>query len=1069
MIDWIHAKFKSLFDIRPGEWLRVGLMFLYFFLVITSYYVIKPVRNSLFVDRLGADNLPYVYIATALFVGVIISIYSRYADRIGRQALILGTFAFLASNLVIFWWLLQTEMWLTSGLFYIWVKLYPLLLVSQFWLVANELFTTPQAKRVFGVVGAGGIVGGIAGSAIAGGLARALGSEGLLLISIGILGLCALIVLVIGRTTKPVRTREVSQQTEETPDPGAWRLLVESSHLRTIAFILGLTIIVGTILDWQLNKAVELFIPGEDAKTAFWGQFFFILNIASLGIQLFLTSYVLRVFGIGVALLLLPLGLLTGSIGILLHPGIWTAAFAKGAEGALRYSLDQSTRELLFLPLTSDIKYRGKPLVDMVVYRGGTGVAGLIVLAGTRLVNFGLQEMAVVASVLIAFWIGVTLVMRREFRASVKRLIPTRDIEPEELIVRHLDPDTRMELYEALDSDEEDEILVALALLEGVEDEEVVRRADRLLNHPSERVRARTLRVLFDAQDRAHLDGVARLLDDPSMDVRIEAIHFVCEFGEMPAGEQMEEFLNRSEDPEVRAAALACLAQHVGGEKLETATSMLTEMARSENGAGAARGRRLAAEAIGTVGAVGDHGRMAEVLAELLQDPDEPVRRAALESAGQVRHPDLVPHLLAHLCCPESRGEARKALASYGSEIFDELVEQMRDPAVPLPVRIAIPAIFYESAGQSAVDALLGTLPEMPPTLRYHILKKLDRMRRNLEGLEFDEEPLERTLRIELQLGYQRSADRLAVGPDAMPLLHDVLKEREAEALERVSRILALLYPLQDIVAAYQGLTADDESLRSAGYELLDSSLSVRHRQLIGPLADPDIMLEDRARRGADLLDEVRLESAASTLERLARDREDLWLGSVARVALQRGPAEPPSEPRAPYHQHELPRVGQAFPQILTESETTMLKLVERADFLRDVDILSEVQTEDLAKFAAITSEREHEEGETLFSEGDGSYEMFLIVSGCVEASRHGETVFLAERGETVGTLAMIDAEPREFTARAVAPTRTLMISRADFLDLLRDDFDLVEGLLAHLTRVVRKLNEELGLEATGG
>ncbi|MHC4066479.1 MAG: hypothetical protein ACYSUI_18535, partial [Planctomycetota bacterium] len=217
--------------IRPGERLRVGLMFSYFFLVITSYYVIKPVRNSLFIERVGADNLPYVYIITALFVGVIISFYSRYADRISRQALILGTFAFLASNLLIFWWLLRQGTLLTSGAFYIWAKLYPLLLVSQFFLVANELFTTPQAKRLFGFIGAGGIIGGIAGSTIAGTFATLVGSSNLLFVSAGILGLCSLLVIVIDRVAEPVRPRPAPSR--ERDGVSACRLLRESDHLRT--------------------------------------------------------------------------------------------------------------------------------------------------------------------------------------------------------------------------------------------------------------------------------------------------------------------------------------------------------------------------------------------------------------------------------------------------------------------------------------------------------------------------------------------------------------------------------------------------------------------------------------------------------------------------------------------------------------------------------------------------------------------------------------------------------------------------------------------------------------------
>jgi AAA family ATP:ADP antiporter len=507
MFERIQRKLLSLLGIRPGERLRAGLMFAYFFLIITSYYVIKPVRNSLFIERLGADNLPYVYIATALFVGVIISFYSRFADRISRHRLVLGTFALLASNLLIFWWVLRSGTLLTSGAFYIWAKLYPLLLVSQFFLVANEMFTTPQAKRLFGFIGAGGILGGITGSTIAGAFATAVGSAQLLLVSVGLLGLSAALLVAIDRVTEPVRPRPAVST--EPSAKGAWHLLAESTHLRTIAYILGLTIVVSTIVDWQFNKAIELFVVGEDAKTAFFGRFFAILNVVSIGIQLFLTSFVLRVFGLGLALLLLPLGLITGSIGILLHPGLWSAAFAKGAEGSLRYSLDQSTRELLWLPVPSELKYRGKPLIDMVVYRGGTGVAGIIVLVATSLFSFGLQEMAILASLLTALWMGVTVSMRREFRASVRRLIRTRDVETDELIVRHLDAATRAELREALDGDDENAVIYALELLDGTENDAIAQRAGRLLAHSSDRVRSRTLRALFDAGNATDISGAS--------------------------------------------------------------------------------------------------------------------------------------------------------------------------------------------------------------------------------------------------------------------------------------------------------------------------------------------------------------------------------------------------------------------------------------------------------------------------------------------------------------------------------------------------------------------------------
>ncbi|MBW3536089.1 MAG: hypothetical protein KY453_12900, partial [Gemmatimonadetes bacterium] len=307
----------TLTDVRRDEWKPVALMLFYGFLAMTSYYVVKPARNAIFVDRVGSENLPYVYIITAIVVSLVMVGYSRWVSRIKHLTLLLGTFAFLASNLVLFRWLLLQETFLVSGIFYVWGKLYPLLLVSQFYLVGNLLFTTRQAKRLFGPIGVGLIMGGIAGSSVAGWSTAALGTENLLLLAAGMLGVCAMLVLALsphmGRGEDAGSRRLVGKVSGD-----AIRLLFQSAHLRWIAIILMTTILVTTLIDWQFNTAVDMFIPGEDEKTEFFGRFFLALNIASVTIQLLFTSFVLRKWGVGVALLALPAGLLLTSVGIFL-------------------------------------------------------------------------------------------------------------------------------------------------------------------------------------------------------------------------------------------------------------------------------------------------------------------------------------------------------------------------------------------------------------------------------------------------------------------------------------------------------------------------------------------------------------------------------------------------------------------------------------------------------------------------------------------------------------------------------------------------------------------------------
>lgn len=559
---WVDGALKLNADVRPGEGPVAFSLAVLFFLVIGSYYLIKPVRNSLFVERVGADNLPFVYIGTALVIGLLISWYSRHVvDRVPPRRLVAGTYVFLAANLVVFWRLLRFESLATSASFYIWAKIYSVLVVSQLWLTANALLDSRQAKRLFGFVGAGGILGGIVGAALAGATARLVGTENLLLAAAAVIAVCAALAARLhpGSPAADSERQQHRQGSPPEPDRGgesAAAVVRSSPHLRAIAAILTLTIVVSTVVDWQMNKAVELFVPGEDAKTAFYGSFFAILNGASFLVQVLLTSYVLRRFGIGIALLLLPVGLLTGSLGILVHPSLWTAALAKGVDGTLRYSVDQSSRELLYLPVPQAVKTRAKPFIDVAVQRAGTGLAGVIILLATQVVEIPFQYASLVSVAAIAAWVVVTFVVRREYVGAVKRLIDARDVEIDELVLERLDADSRRELLQALEAADPRRVLYALELLELAGEIRPEAHVSELLRHPGYEVRQRVAATLASLGDDVLLKAVQPLLEAEDVSVRAEPVRVVCAHC---VGDELTHFQALLADarPRVQAGAIA--------------------------------------------------------------------------------------------------------------------------------------------------------------------------------------------------------------------------------------------------------------------------------------------------------------------------------------------------------------------------------------------------------------------------------------------------------------------------------------------------------------------------------
>lgn len=1052
-MDRLRRWLSSAVDVRAGERRPAALMFLYGFLAMSAFYVLKPVRNSVFIDRVGAENLPYVYILTALAVTVLMLGYTRWSDRLGQRRLLRGTFAVLLASLAGFWvWLGRADGVVASGAFYVWGKAFPLLLVSQFWLVANLLFTTRQARRLFAPIGLGLVAGGAAGSAVTGAAASTLGTENLLLVSAGLLAVCAATAdRLLGRAEGSSRAggrEEVSAD--------ALELIRGSSHLRAIALILALTVTVGTLVDWQFNRAVELFVQGEDARTAFYGRFFATLNVASVAVQLLLTGLVLRRWGIGLAMLALPVLMTAGSVGVAAAPVLLAAAALKGSEGALRYSLDQSTRELLYLPVPTEVKTRVKPFLDLAVQRGATGLAGVALLVCVQGLGFGIREVALLSAALAGAWGWATFRMREEYRDSIKRLIGARDVDLGELIVQRLDAGTLAELREALDRGTEEQVLYALSLLEHQVGPGMAEKLADLLDHGSPRVRARALSMLSELDQAGEYAGrVQPLLADPDHEVRVEAVYYLCAHAPRDTAEQMSWFL-RDPDREIRTAAVACTFRYGSGEEVEEGVSTVRSLVRSED----VEERRGAARLLSEVR---EHRpETVEALATLLRDDHPRVRKAAIRAAGETTPRELVPDLLARLRNPEDRREARRALAEYGAEIHGEVLELMRAGEVPRPVWVQLPRLLVQGAEQRTVDRLTEALGEMDdPALRYQALKTLDRLRRDRPDLAFSARAGHRVGRREIRRAYRWAAAEAALRSDreGASLLVRTLAQRRREATERALRGLALQYDPGDLYVAHAALTAPDTLTRQQGFELLDNLLEARHRRWFDPLADPDDGPGAVARAAVDRY-RVPRRDAREWLRALADD-PDPWVSLTARRA-----ADPATCPDSPAAREVVERLrADAVAGLEIESlERGMLEVLDRAERLAGAEIFSGLRIEDLARLAALAEDRPLEAGQRLLEAEARCEELLVLVEGRLTVGDGGDGDRTLEPIRAVGHLSLLDGRPVDREVRAEGDGRVLAIRGEAFFDLLEERFPAVESLLAELTGTIR----ERGIAAAG-
>src|ERR1700741_1883616 len=387
-------------NIQPGDLGRGLLLCSCLFLIISSYVTGRVARDALFLARFQAVQLPYADIASAVLVGIVVFGYVRLGRRTSVHNLLLGSQVFFASNCVAFWALAHYyhPAWLYPA-FYVWVGLFGVLAPTQLWTLANYLLTTREAKRVFGMVGGGAILGAIFAGLFSKTVAKAFGTESLLLGMALLLLICTLLIVIAWQTWKSRladsgETAAGDKGIGQRDLQGSMRLVFSSKYLRAIAAVICLASFVTTLTSWQFKAVAKQVLVNKEALAILFGDFYFYAGILGLLVQLLLTTRLLRRFGIGAMLFVLPLAVMVGASWLLIWGTLAAAVALRGSDQVFRYSLDKSAVELLYLPLPHTLKLRAKWFIDTVIWRLGDGLAGVTVLIFASYLHLTARQMS---------------------------------------------------------------------------------------------------------------------------------------------------------------------------------------------------------------------------------------------------------------------------------------------------------------------------------------------------------------------------------------------------------------------------------------------------------------------------------------------------------------------------------------------------------------------------------------------------------------------------------------------------------------------------------------------------
>lgn len=822
-------------DIKSGEETIAVLLFTFFFLITAPHTIIKALRYTDLLDKVGSQGLPLAYLLAAVVTGFVVVLHSKMQFRISNQISIISSLIFFVLTGLLFQAFLETGGTVLTYLYWIWASVLIVVFMTHFGLTLTEAFNPRQARRLIGLCGTGGVLGGALGGFGSYFLTRYHLGQFLLPLACGLLFVCIFIVNAIFRFRKKQLPSSASNQTkpQEPQKVGfkaSFNVVRKNRYLLLIAGLVVVTGIIATFIDFQFSSKVEdyfeMSFQRKEAMQEFFGLFFGGLTTFAIFLQLLLTSRFLKKFGLLFTLLLAPIVLLLGSFGIVIAGlALPLAIFIKGSDESLAFSLNQSVREILYIPMALDLRYKARLFIDMFINRFARVLAAILLfIAGillavkevpylSRIKDPKLAEdltWGIIAFILL--WIILNLKISKEYVSMVKQNIPLKWSRVDKAVAEKLDIDYTKMVFDAIESKNRSSVLYAMNVFDLLEQDKLTADIKKIISQKADEVKVSSLSDLFNAEGATWFPDIE---DDISHEGLITDIR---EIMSLDAYQQL---------------------MKIHAEKVmeESKTSEIDRM-----------------ELAKAIGMMDPNAALVERLEGLIYDDSPEVSRYAIASAAKLRRDEHIPAIIHKLGNPLTCEDAISALKKYGQVALNTLKEYLEDGKKDLDLRRAVVVVLARMGTHLAADILIGELGGKSDELDTEIIDALDRIRAEKSEIHIPEriakrktfDVIKKYCQIFIEIQEVKFAKKDAD-------IRNELQKNLDEHFMNIFKLLGLYYPREDIVKAYQNFTTGSKDSVAFAIELLDNTLKKDVRGVVLILVE-DISPVARKRKFLQIL-----------------------------------------------------------------------------------------------------------------------------------------------------------------------------------------------------------------------
>jgi len=850
----------KVFDLKEEELHKTLLLQLNIFLIITTLLIVKPTINSLFLSELTSDALPLGYVLTALTAIIGSYFYDKILEIKPLNRVIEGTIKGSVISLIIFGIALTFN--LAGGYIlyipYIWVAIFGLLTASQFWILANLVYNVREAKRVFGFIGAGAIAGGIFGGYLTSILTTFLKTEILFFVAAFLLTFFLPITKYIWKNEiVKLNTFQVSLRTEPKVE-SPFRLIKQSKLLSLIAIVIGLSVLVAKLVDYQYSDYASRLITDQEELTSFFGFWFSTLSLISLLVQLFLTQRIVGTFGVGKSLLWLPSGILIGSFLLLFLPQIWVIIVIKIIDGSLKQSVNKAATELLSIPIPIETKKKTKTFTDVVVDSIATGLAGFILIFFVNGLDISSTYISLIIIALISVWLYFIYHLRNEYIVSFKNLLDTSQVKKEKIVKKEIEITSIIDtVNRVLGNGSEGQILHMLQKTLEAKDERFFSAIKNLLAHNSPKVRALAIENLYFLKTENLCSKIESMVNDSDQQVTTAAFRYLLKKYDKDTIELFSKYLNTN-DATISNAALIGLSLEVRNSqqlqdkfnlenRLNLALQQYEETISEEY-----KSNKMQAivEAIGNAKA----SKFYHILRTQLSATNQKIQKTAILSAAETLDQQFIPKIIDYLSGKDTRKTAFEALLRYGEPVLEILSQKVREDSVELDDAIQIIAVIEKFASQKAISSLKKLTDGTEHSVKIEAIEALKRLKWEYPNLLIKDRFIvdkildechlyQNTLSVihsQIVIQYKKKdfSKESSEIVEARNGLMQLLELRLDRQLQRIFRFLGIKYPPNDVEPILNIILTGKEEQRIHAIEFLDNILDSQLKKELIPIAE---------------------------------------------------------------------------------------------------------------------------------------------------------------------------------------------------------------------------------------